>query len=53
MSIAEQLRLQALEQKSADLLAKYLELQVRVEAFEKASEHEARKTLHLKEKPRG
>lgn len=52
MSIADQVRMQALEAKSEDLLAKYLELAAKIEALE--NEHEERRTtLHLKDKPRG
>lgn len=51
MSIADQVRMQALEAKSEDLLAKYLELAAKIEAFEK--QNVERKTLHLKDKPRG
>jgi len=57
MSIADQVRMQALEAKSEDLLAKYLELAAKIEAFEKQHDEfkreEGRKTLHLKDKPRG
>lgn len=51
MSIADQVRMQALEARSEELLAKYLELAAKIEAFEK--QNVERKTLHLKDKPRG